>query len=245
MPPVSEDPESHNDPPAGSEDAELHDDPSPWWQHIDWRPPGESGEMLQVEPSGTTGLSTSSSEIPPLHDDMPLQHTNWHPPEEMLQGETESLGTSSTTSGAPQLQNHLPPAPGTPPVHSDGSGKDDDLWLWHHDSRVNEGASSSSDINSEVPLTSEARPPSPEVDKVFTDALKKKIQAIAEFGVVAGGSVVFTLAVQKVIQKIKNETNKNETYVSAFFPLLPTSNRVTNILTYDLAQSTHWHGSCK
>ena len=245
MPPVSEDPESPNDPPAGSEDAELHDDPSPWWQHIDWRPPGESGEMLQVEPSGTTGLSTLSSEIPPLHDDMPLQHTNWHPPEEMLQGETESLGTSSTTSGAPQLQNHLPPAPGTPPVHSDGSGEDDDLWLWHHDSRVNEGASSSSDINSEVPLTSEARPPSPEVDKVFTDALKKKIQAIAEFGIVAGGSVVFTLAVQKVIQNIRNETNKNETYVSAFFPLLPTSNRVTNILTYDLAQSTHWHGSCK
>ena len=237
-PPVLGDPQFPNDPSAGSEDPELHDDPSPWWLHTNWRPPGE---VLQGESSGTTELPTSSSEIPPLHDGLSLQHTNFYPPEEMLQGEFS--GTSSTTSGVSQLQNHLPP--GTSQVHSasDGSGDDDTVWRWLYDSRINGGASSSSDFNSEEPLALEAPPPAPEADTFSNDALKQKLKRIADFGAVAGVSVVATLVVQKVIKDYKNGV-----YVSAFFPAsladILLSHRVTNILTHDLAQSTHWQGSC-
>ena len=200
-PPALGDPKFPNDLPAGSEDAELHDDPSPWWLHTNWRPPGE---VLQGESSGTT-------ELPPLHDGLSLQHTNFYPPEEML-GESSS-GTSSTTSGVSQLQNHLPP--GTSQVHSasDESGDDDTVWRWLYDSRINGGASSSSDFNSEEQLPLEAPPPAPEADTFSNDALKQKLKRIADFGAVAGVSVVATLAVQKMIKDYKNGV-----YVSASFP---------------------------
>jgi hypothetical protein len=177
--------------------------------------------MLQGESSGTAGLPTSPSEIPPLHDN--LQHTNLHSPEEMLQG--ESSGTSSTTLGAPRLQNDLQP-PGTPPVHSGGPGEDVDLWRWYYDSRVYQPPSSSSEYHSEVALPLYAPPPAPaepevpqpevpepEVNTFFNDARKQKLKTIAKVGGVAGASVIFTLAIQKVINDFKNRT-----YVSAFFP---------------------------
>ena len=232
MPPASGHPQLLNDPHAGSEEPELHNDPSPWWLHTNWRPPGE---MLQGESSGTAELPTSSSEIPPLHDN--LQHTNFYPPEDMLHASGESSGSSSTTLGAPRLQNDLPPAPETP-------GEDVNLWRWYYDSRVFQPPSSSSEYNSEVALpvyapppapepealepeasepeisdheVSEPEVPEPEVDTFFNDARKQKLKTIAKYGAVAGGSVIFTLALQKVINGLKNTT-----YVSASsHPLLP------------------------
>ena len=99
-------------------------------------------------------------------------------------------------------------------MYNDGSEDDDDtVWRWLYDSRINGGASSSSDINSEVPLPLEAPPPAPEDDTFSNDALKQRLKRIADFGAVAGVSVVATLAVQKVIEDFKNGV-----YVSAFFP---------------------------
>ena len=132
---------------------QLHEDPRWHWQHANW----------QDELSGA----------PPLPDDL-WWHTIWAPPGAV--GETlydGSLGASSTTSGASQLQNDPPPAwgssqvhddpppaLGTPQLHDDGSKEFDSSYRWYSDFHIIEGASSSSDLESEArPLHSETLPP--------------------------------------------------------------------------------------
>ena len=159
---------SQDDASSASEDSQLHDDQSPWLQHANWR---TSGEMLPGESSGTAGLPTSPSRVPPLYDDLSWQLAYWHPLEETLQGESSvvlhlhedpwgqypswtspggtlyglSPGTSSTSSVAPELE---PPTSGTLQPHDDGSSP----FRWLYDDDVIGGASS--DFNSEMPADS-------------------------------------------------------------------------------------------
>ena len=120
-------------------------------------------------------------------------------------------------------------------MHNDGPEEDVNLWRWYYDSRVYQPPSSPSEYNSEMALpvyapppppepeahehevsepdVSESEVPEPEVNTFFNDARKQKLKTIAKYGAVASGSVIFTLALQKVINDLKNTT-----YVSAFFP---------------------------
>jgi hypothetical protein len=163
------------------------------------------------------------------------------------------------------LQNDLPPASGTPQVVNDGPEEFDNSYRWHNDFRVVEGAPSSSEFDSDAPMpvgseappsmepeapppleleAAPAAPPAPEAHTFFNEALKQKLTTFSEFSAVAGASVIITLEIQNLIKA--HSHGSHGAYVSAYFlPLLPTSNRVTNILTYDLPQSTRWQGSCK
>ena len=216
--------------------SQLPDDP--WWWHTIVRPPGE---MLQGESSG----------VSQLHDDPLWRHTNWRSPGETLQGESpevpqlqdpplwrytnwgvgESLhrgssGASSTTLETPQLQNYLPPhgppASGTSQVHTVGSEEFDTSYRWHNDFRVVEGATSSSDFDSDEPssigsspppLELEAAPPAPEAHPFFNDARKQTLKTFAKIGAIAGASVVISLGIQKLIK----DHSSHGAYVSAFY----------------------------
>jgi hypothetical protein len=174
-------------------------------------------------------------EVLQLHDDPFWGLTNQRRPAGSLYG--ESPGTFPITSGAPQLQNDPPPASGPQQVHDDGTGEFDSSYRWHNDFRVIEGA----------PLSSLPQPPPPpheaeaDTDTFFNDALNHKLKIYAGAGAVAGVSAGLTLGIQKLIKE-----HSHGACVSAFFPpLLLTSNRVANILTYGLPQSTLWQGSCK
>jgi hypothetical protein len=157
----------------------LHDDP---WSHYDplrfWH--------QNDSPSPRPMLQSALWGALPEPDDSWWQHANWASPGETLY---ESSETSSTLSGAPQLQNDLPPvlgssqvhddpppalgalgipqvhdnpppASGTPQLHDNGLEEFDSSYRWHNDFRVIEGASSSSDFDSEepMPVDSEAPP---------------------------------------------------------------------------------------
>ena len=161
------------------------------------------------------------------------------------------------------MQNDLPPASGTPQAHNDGLEETDEFdnsYRWHNDLRVVEGVSSSSDFDSNAPMPVEseaspslqpeappplgpeapppmeleAAPPAPEAHPFFDEALKQKLKSYAEFGAVAGASVIITLEIQRLVNEYSH--GSHGAYVSAFFPLLPRSNWITNILIYDISQ---------
>ena len=241
--PASGDPQSDSGPLAGSEDPQLHEAPYPWrQQHTDWRP---TGEIVQGE--------SSSQDLYPEP-----QMDNDRPPASgalQLDNDPSALGTpqldndSPPTPGAPHLYNNRPPASGTPqldndrstalgtpqlhddplkaseilPVHDDlplGPGELDNPWRWlRYHRHLSDGAPSH---ESEAPPT----------NNLISDAVKKELKIWGAYAAVGGVTVGIALGIRKLI---KNQfINNKAAYVLLFSPpLLSTSNRVTNILTYD------------
>ena len=68
----------------------------------------------------------------------------------------------------------------------------------------------------------------PEADTFFNDALKQKIKVFGGLGAALGVSAGFVYGLHKLIK------GPSQAYVLVCFPLA--SNRVTNILTYDVPQ---------
>jgi hypothetical protein len=255
---------SQDDASSASEDLQLHDDWSPWWQHADWYPledtlPGESSGLSQLHENpwgqyaswtSSWGTSSTSSGDPELQNDPPpasgtLQpHDDWSSPYRWLYDSDVMSSSSDFDSeapmpvdsppalGTPQVHDNPPPASGTPQL--DELEEFDSSYRWHNDLRVIEGMSSSShssEFNSEAPyLGSEALPSAPETHTFFNDALRQKLKSYAGVGAIAVGLV---LGLKRLINH------------GPYVPLLPTSKRVTNLLTYDLPQSTRWQESCK
>ena len=195
-------PPSHNDEASKSRTAPLQDDmplASGTLPSHNELPPTSGAPLLQDDRLSVSGdpelpkVPQGGSEDPQLHDDLMSQHTG------------ESSRTSSTASGALQLQNYLPPASETPQVH------DDDTWRLHYNFHANDGTSSSSDFDSEALFPTAAPPQAPEAHTVFNDALKQKLKIFGDYGLVAGVSAALTLLVHKMIKS-------NGSYVSVSFP---------------------------
>jgi hypothetical protein len=185
QPPTSGAPPSQDDTSSASEDSQLHDDPSSWW-HANWRPPEE---MLHGESSGTAEipplhdslswqhanwhpleetLQGEPSVDPQLHEDPWWQHLDWAFPASPASAETLYRGssvTSSTTSGAPELQNDSPSESGTSQSHDrwhedfgfmeEGLGY---LNRWGNDFGVMDGAFSSSVFHPDAPMPVHSQP---------------------------------------------------------------------------------------
>ena len=95
------------------------------WQPVEEMPTGESFPWWQYDllqhyadsPPPEPMLQGGLSEAPPEFDDWGWPNANWDSTGETLyEGSSE---TSSTVTGAPELQNDLPPALGSPQVHDD------------------------------------------------------------------------------------------------------------------------------
>ena len=238
---------------------EQHDDEH--WQH-DW----EQDDLLDEEHEGEEHEDPENEEHEdpeneePLsealsHDSTPLlpsgsSHQNSAPSqlnlapaapagslpqgsEHALPLHQDSVDSSLSQGLEPASPLHQDPAPnlpsGSPHLDSVASslpqGPEPASPL-HQDSVLNDPPSGSSHQNSVLP---ESTLP----DNFLNDAVKHKIKVSAGLGAVAGISVGLTLGVQKLI----NSTRSSRAYVSFLFtPVLQTSNRVTNILTYDIPQ---------
>jgi hypothetical protein len=215
-------PYNHNDPPAGSNDPKMQNDP-----------PSVSEAHNDLPPT---------SEILPVHDDLPVQ-----PGSGKLNRVWQWLNDDSGESWShvdsevplwPDSGSKLPPskppsrlfkleAPSTPD-DLPGSGKLDRVSQW-----LDGSGESWSHVDSEVPTwpdTGSKSPPSrlfelkapstPEAKEVFSDAMKQKLKVLAGFGVVAGVSAGLVYGIHKDIKD-----HSHGEYVSAFsLPLLPASN---------------------
>ena len=226
QPPASGFPPPYNDRASTSRTPPLQDDLLPESETLplhNEHPPTLGVPSLQDDTSSTSGDlelpngPPARPEDPQLHDDpSQLQHINWHPPDEMLQDES---------SGVPQLHDdplsqHTGESSRTPSTAS-GSTQlhDDPIWQWIQDFHANVGATSSSDVNSEVLMPLEPPPPpAPEAHALLNDAPKQTLKTYASYGLVAGVSAGLTLAVQKLINL---KGNSHEAYVSDFFPPSP------------------------
>ena len=197
-------PESQNNPPSEPGTSQLHDDgSSSYREHIDFGAIAGASSLSDFDSDASMSLDSDAS--------MPVDSDSSMP----VDSDASMPVDSPPALGSSQVHDNLSPALGTLQFHDDESEEFDSSYRWHNDFRVMEGASSSSDLDSEAPLL-EAEPQplesAPEADTFSDGALGRKLRDYVGVGAVGGILVGTVVAIEML-----NNDHSHGLYVSAFF----------------------------